>query len=176
MTCDPKTYDPETRDPTTCDPETCDPKEAGVQEARGQEARIQEVGIQEARDQEVSVQEDRSTQCLGTLLINCANNISHAFFYLKLNVQCCPTLDEPENIKLINKNAKIYSAPGLKRKTCYKTVTRTPKHKKLQSRLLTPSAPTSMLGNLLGEQTMLLQMWFFIYPAEKTSCGNTFQH
>ena len=24
-----------------------------------------------------------------------------------LNVQCCPTLDEPENIKLINKNAKI---------------------------------------------------------------------
>ena len=94
----------------------------------------------------------------------------------KLNVQCCPTLDEPENIKLINKNAKIYSAPGLKRKTFYKTVTRTPKHKKLQSRLLTPSAPISMLEIFLGEQTMLLQMWFFIYPAEKTSCGKTFHH
>ena len=93
-----------------------------------------------------------------------------------INVQCCPTLDEPENVKLMSKNAKIYSAPGLKTKTFYKTVTRTPKHKKLQSRLLTPSAPTSMLGNLLGEQTMLLQTWFFIYPAEKTSCGNTFQH
>ena len=94
----------------------------------------------------------------------------------RLNVQCCPTLDEPENIKLINKNAKIYSAPGLKTNIFSETNTRTPKHKKLQSRLLTPSAPTSMLGNLLGEQTMLLQMWFFIYPAEKTSCGNAVQH
>ena len=95
---------------------------------------------------------------------------------VRLNVQRRPTLDEPENIKFMNKNAKIYSVPGLKTKTFYKTVTRTPKHKKLQSRLLTPSAPTSMLENHWGEQTMLLQMWFFIYPAEKTSCGNTFQH
>ena len=95
---------------------------------------------------------------------------------VRLNVQRRPTLDEPENIEFMNKNAKIYSVPGLKTRTFYKTVTRTPKHKKLQSRLLTPSAPTSMLGNLLGEQTMLLQMWFFIYPTAKTSCGKTFHH
>ena len=69
---------------------------------------------------------------------------------VRLNVQCCPTLDERENIKLINKNAKIYSVPGSKTKTFYKTVTRTPKHKKLQSRLLTPSVPTSKLGTPLG--------------------------
>ena len=30
----------------------------------------------------------------------------------KLNVQCCPTLDEPENIKSVNRNAKIYSVLG----------------------------------------------------------------
>ena len=68
----------------------------------------------------------------------------------KLNVQCCPTLDEPENIKLINKNAKIYSAPGLKHTTFYKAVTRTAEHKKLQSRLLTPPRPHFNVGKPFG--------------------------
>ena len=65
---------------------------------------------------------------------------------VRLNVQCCPTLDERENIKLINKNAKIYSVPGSKTKTFYRTVTRTPKHKKLQSRLLNPLRPHFNVG------------------------------
>ena len=59
----------------------------------------------------------------------------------KLNVQCCPTLDEPENIKLINKNAKIYSVPGLKTKHSIKLLPEPPNTKSCKVAFLPPPPP-----------------------------------
>ena len=74
----------------------------------------------------------------------------------------------PENIKSI--------PCGDLKTTILKTSPSWAESKKLQSCLLTPLTPISMLETSFSRQPGLLQMWFFFNPAAGTPQNTTFQH
>ena len=67
-----------------------------------------------------------------------------------INVQRRPTLDEPENIKFMNKNAQIYSVPGLKTKTFYKKCYQKPQTQKVAKSPSYPLRPHFNVGKPFG--------------------------
>ena len=69
---------------------------------------------------------------------------------VRLNVQRRPTLDEPENIKFMNKNAKIYSVSGLKTKTFYNKCYQKPQTQKVAKSPSYPLRPHFNVGKPFG--------------------------
>ena len=94
---------------------------------------------------------------------------------VRLNVQRRPTLDEPENIKFMNKNAKIYSVPGLKTKTFYKRMLpETPNTKSCKVAFLPPPPPLQCWETFWGNRQCSYKCGSLFIPLRKHPVAKLF--